>query len=107
MLATTVLRAMLVSLFVASGAASAEAADGRLIDKLTGNPIAGAEITVVGQRGSVKTDADGKFVLSAEFKPPFVVLVILPGGRVAKPITVDAISSPLELAAEAAVNEEV
>ncbi len=107
MLATTVLRAMLVSLFVASGAASAEAADGRLIDKLTGKPIAGAEITVVGQRGSVKTDADGKFVLSAEFKPPFVVLVILPGGRVAKPITVDAISSPLELAAEAAVNEEV
>ena len=34
---------------------------GRVVDARSGAPVAGAEITIVGQRGSVRTDAAGRF----------------------------------------------
>lgn len=84
-----------------------EAAEGRITDKKTGAPIAGAEVTVVGLPGSVKTDKDGRFSLKPDPRPPFVVIIVLPGGRVAKPIEVTEISGVLNLVVESAVSEEV
>lgn len=92
-----------------SFATAAEALEGRVVDGRTGNPVAGAEVTIVGLTGSVKTDADGRFTWKPDPKPPFVVVVIMPGGQLAKPIfvaTVDA-AAVLMLKVDAAFTEEV
>ena len=67
---------------------SAEAFDGRAIDRLTGRPIAGATIAIAGLAGTVTTDADGKFTWAPDPPLPFDVLVILPGGGLAKPVRI-------------------
>lgn len=94
---------------LAATAASAFALDGRLIDKRTGNPVAGAEVMIVGMTGSVTTDADGRFSWKPNPAPPFEVLVILPGGKVTKPTRVTAIdwAAVLVITVEPAVSEEV
>jgi len=95
--------------FVLSTAMAAVALEGRVVDQRTGAPIAGAEITIVGMSGSVKTDADGRFSWKPDPKPPFLLLVILPGGVVAKPVQVDKLEAVgiLTVTVEAAVSEEV
>ena len=100
-------RVLLLLTLVVAVARPVEAGEGRVTDKKTGAPIAGAEVTVVGVPGSVKTDKDGKFTLKPEPRPPFVVIIVLPGGRVAKPIEVKELSGVLNLVVESAVSEEV
>lgn len=70
-------------------ASAAEAFEGRLVDSRSGAPIAGAEVMIVGLTGSVKTDADGRFTWKPDPTPPFEILVILPGGRVTKPVRIE------------------
>ncbi len=74
---------------------SAEAAEtqGRLIDKLSGAPVANAEVLVIGTNVSVRTDADGRFTLSPDPAVPFELLVILPGGQVAKPVRIERVDA--------------
>ena len=60
--------------------------DGRLVDARSGAPIAGAEIAIVGQRGSVRSDAAGRFQWPVAPPLPVDVIVVLPDGRVARPI---------------------
>jgi len=96
---------MLCLLFAASG--SAAAFDGRVLDKKTGAPVAGAEVTIVGLPGSVRTDSDGRFTWKPDPRPPFVVVVILPGGRVGKAIEVKTLGQTLTLSVESVVSEEV
>ena len=50
-----------------------------------GLPVADAEVSVLGRPGHVLTDADGRFVLVPTPRPPFDVLVVLPGGRHSRP----------------------
>jgi len=102
-------KALLILFLVLSTAAAAFALDGRVVDQRTGAPIAGAEITIVGLNGSVRTDADGRFTWKPDPKPPFVLLVVLPGGAVAKPIQVDKLEAVgiMTVTVEAAVSEEV
>lgn len=90
-------------------AAAASAMDGRLIDKRTGNPVAGAEVMIVGLPGSVKTDADGRFSWKPNPAPPFEVLVILPSGKVTKPTRVTTMdwAAVLVITVEPAVSEDV
>ena len=90
-------------------ASTAFALDGRLIDKRTGQPIAGAEVMIVGLEGSVKTDADGRFSWKPDPTPPFEVLVILPGGKLTRPAFVKSLDAAavLTISIEPAVNEEV
>ena len=83
--------------------------DGRLVDARSAAPIAGAEITIVGQRGSVRTDNAGRFRWPITPRMPCIVVVVLADGRVARPIrlsTVDA-ARELTLAIDAALNESV
>ena len=88
-------------------ATAAEALDGRLVNRGSNAPIAGATITVVGSTVTATTDAEGKFSLTPEPRPPFTVIVILPGGQLAKPVVVEKLGGLLTLTVDAAVNEEV
>lgn len=84
-----IVRVVFVLVFGVLGASVAEATEGRLIDKKTGAPVAHAEVIVVGSTGSVRTDADGRFTLKPDPSGPFELLVILAGGKMAKPIRID------------------
>jgi outer membrane receptor protein involved in Fe transport len=89
--------------------AAAEAFQGRVIDARTKQPIAGAEVTIAGLTGSVKTDADGRFTWRPDPVPPFLIIVILPDGRVGRPVSVSALdpAAILTVPIEAAVTEEI
>lgn len=81
--------------------------EGVVIDARTRLPIAGAEVMIVGQRGSERSGPAGRFRWDPAGTPPFVVIVVLPNGRVARPIQVaraDLAAGP-ELIVEAAVSE--
>lgn len=80
-----------------------------VIDRATREPIAGAEITILGHAGERYTDAAGRFTWQPAPPPPFEVLVMLPGGRFMKPVLVEKLpaSGPLEIAVEGLVNESV
>lgn len=90
-------------------ASAAFALDGRVIDKRTGLPVAGAQVMIVGLEGSVKTDADGRFSFKPDPTAPFEVLVILPDGKLTRPVFVKSVDAAavLTITIEPAVNEEV
>ena len=67
-------------------AAPARAFVGQVIDARRRTPIANAEVTVVGHRGSVRTGPDGRFEWSQRAAPPLVFVVILQDGVVCRPI---------------------
>jgi hemoglobin/transferrin/lactoferrin receptor protein len=97
-------------LFLAlSIAAPASALGGRVIDARTRAPIANAEVTIVGQRGSVRTAPDGTFTWALPVVPPLVFLVILPDGLVSRPVHVTALdeAAGIILPVEPAVSESV
>ena len=72
-------------------------------------PIAGAEITIVGRSGSVRTTATGHFHWPVAPPLPIDVIAVLADGRVAGPIRVTALgaSETLTLAVDATVSESV
>ena len=99
----------LVVLALAFAAPAFASLDGRVVDKQTGRPVSGAEIMIVGQTGAVKTDADGRFTWKLNPPLPFEVLVVLPGGRVSKPVLVQSHdwAAVLTISLESVLNEEV
>jgi outer membrane receptor protein involved in Fe transport len=77
---------------------SAFALEGRVVLKDGGTAVADAEVSVLGRPGSVRTGPDGRFVLSPDPKPPFELLVVLPGGRYLPPRRVDSLpAGPLSV----------
>lgn len=66
----------------------AVAFQGRVVFEGTGQPAAGAEVSVLGRPGTARTDEDGLFTWTPDPAPPFEVLVILPGGRHVRPVLV-------------------
>lgn len=95
--------------FALGGAEIAEATEGRLVDKKSGAPIANASILVVGSTGTVKTDADGRFVIKPDLKPPFELAIVIAGGRLAKPVRFERLdaSATLVIEVESLVDEEM
>jgi outer membrane receptor protein involved in Fe transport len=69
-------------------AQAGSALEGRLVVKGTGQPVADAQVSVLGRTGHVPTDAGGRFVLAPTPRAPFEILVRLPGGRTLAPIRV-------------------
>jgi outer membrane receptor protein involved in Fe transport len=83
---------------------------GILIDARSRSGIAGAELTLVGERIVARTDASGRFRWTTRPPPaPVTIIVILPDGRVARPIRLTEWlgADDLVLVAEAAIVEGV
>jgi outer membrane receptor protein involved in Fe transport len=81
-----------------------------VIDAVSGLPIAGALVLVVGDRGAERTDGTGRFRWTmARPAAPVTLIVILPDGRAARPIQVQSwdVSSDVTLEADAAVTDAV
>ena len=95
-----------IALLVAS-AANALAFQGRVIDKRTGNPVANAEVSILGLPGSVKTAADGRFTWKPDPQPPFEILVILPAGTLTKPVLIESIDGEVSVQIDSAVSEQI
>ena len=89
--------------------ASAEAFQGRLIDRSTRRPIAGAEVGIAGLAGTVRTGPDGGFRWSPDPPLPFVVIIILPDGRLARPVRIVTAggTGPLDIPVEATLVETI
>jgi hemoglobin/transferrin/lactoferrin receptor protein len=83
------------------------AAEGRVLSKTTGQPIADAEVAILGRAGSVRTDGEGRFRWTPDPRPPFEVLVVLPGGGYVKPILVEQLTGDLVLEVAPALSESV
>ena len=102
------MRAVLTALIVfiiANG--TAIAFEGRVVNA-QGDPVAGAEVTILGRTGSARTDMDGRFTWIPDPAPPFEVLVIAPGGVYMKPVLVGNFGDGvIELTVEPLVNEHV
>src|SRR5688572_16414673 len=62
---------------------------GVVLDSRTHAPIPNAEVTIAGQRGSVRTGIDGSFDWAIALVFPIVITVILPDGRVARPVRLE------------------
>jgi outer membrane receptor protein involved in Fe transport len=92
-----------------SGPVAALALDGRVVDKNTGQPIARAEVSILGRPGSTVTDDAGRFRWQPDPTPPFEVLVVLSGERYTKPVLVEALprEGPLVIEVAPLVAESV
>ena len=75
--------------FLATGAAFG--LQGRVVMEATGTPIAGAEVSVLGLTGALRTDTDGRFLWLPDPVAPFEVLIVLPGGQYMKPFLVTSV----------------
>jgi hemoglobin/transferrin/lactoferrin receptor protein len=64
---------------------------GRVVTQGTGTAIEGAVVSIAGLPGSALTDQDGRFAWEPMPSPPFQVIVVLPGGEVARPVLIDAL----------------
>ncbi|MCC7123376.1 MAG: TonB-dependent receptor plug domain-containing protein, partial [Acidobacteria bacterium] len=86
-----VLASLLIVLFTA---ASATAFQGRVVDT-SGQPLAGATISVLGRTGDALTDADGRFTWQPDPPVPFEVLVILANGTYVRPVTITRLDADI------------
>ena len=64
--------------------------EGRVVDARTDRAVAGASVTIAGARTTARTDADGRFRWPDAPAGTMVVVVILPDGRAARPVTIAA-----------------
>jgi outer membrane receptor protein involved in Fe transport len=85
------------------------ALEGRVVLADSGEPVANAEVTVLGRTGAALTDGDGRFTLEPDPRVPFEILVILPGERYMKPYLVESIpeEGPLLVRVSALVEESI
>ncbi len=81
------------------------ALDARLL-RPDGTPLAGAEVSLLGRSGTTRTDHDGRFSWQPDPAPPFEVLVVLPSGRVMRPILVETLPETGPLSLSVATLEE-
>ncbi|MGH9370106.1 MAG: TonB-dependent receptor, partial [Vicinamibacterales bacterium] len=89
---------LLTSLVPGLVASQDQAFSGRIVDRRSGVRVAGATVSLAGLPGTVRTDADGRFVWTPRPPVPFQVIVVLPGGQVASPVTIERIdSSPADI----------
>jgi hemoglobin/transferrin/lactoferrin receptor protein len=66
--------------------------EGRLVRHGTGAPIGGATVSIAGAVGSTRTDESGRFTWIAPPALPFQLIVVLPGGQVARPVLVETVA---------------
>jgi hemoglobin/transferrin/lactoferrin receptor protein len=98
--------AVLVLVPPAFAAQAASTFAGRVVDQKSGAPVAGAVVTIPGVAGSAKTDAEGRFTM-AGVPAPFQVVVVLPGGQVARPITISTLDAETTVQVDSLSKESV
>src|SRR3990172_12534195 len=83
--------------------------EGRIVLADTGDPLANAEVTILGRTGKALTDTEGRFTLQPDPMVPFEILVILAGERYMKPYLVESIpeDGPLLVRVSPLVEESV
>jgi iron complex outermembrane receptor protein len=105
-----------ISLSAANHAAAGQAPaqppaafEARIVSARTKEPIASAEVTILGRPGTTYSDAEGRVTWRPAPQPPFEVLVILPGGHYMKPKLIEtaAASEPLTIEVEPLLEETV
>ena len=80
---------------------------GRVIDERTSEPLAGASVSIVGMTGSVRTSGDGRFEWQPRPEVPFQIIVILPGGQVARPVLIEALAAETTIHVNPLADESV
>ena len=100
--------APLVALLLGPGAALAQPSrfEGQVVHEADGKPVAGAMVSIVGETGSAKTNESGRFSWSPVPPTPFQVILVLPGGQVARPVLVSTLESGVTLIPVAAIADE-
>ena len=63
--------------------------EGRVVHAVTGAPVHGATVSVVGVAGASLTDRDGRFTWSPAPPHPFELIVTMPGRQAGRPVTID------------------
>lgn len=103
------MRSLVVTLVVlGSFSAPALAQQFRVIDQQSGQALAHADVSILGQSGSARTDAQGRFTWLAPLRPPFEVLVLLPNGSLARPMLVETLEAgEVTLRVDSAVSEQI
>lgn len=106
--AVVAMRSLVCSLALILGLVSpALAFEGRIVTS-AGEPVVGAEVTILGRTGAARTGTDGQFSWTPDPAPPFEILVIAPGGVYMKPVLVETIPAGLlEIIVAPLVNEVV
>ncbi|HEX8618788.1 MAG TPA: TonB-dependent receptor [Thermoanaerobaculia bacterium] len=77
---------------------SALAFESRLLDR-AGAPIAGAQVSVVDQNGTARTDAAGRFTLTPDPQLPATLLIVGSRGEIFPPIYLQTFPAELRLGA--------
>lgn len=81
---------------------------GRVIDQHSSAPVERAVILIVGAPGSTSTDRDGRFTWDPAPVLPFQLVVVLPGGQVARPLLIEALpAETTEILVSSLVDEHV
>ena len=70
--------------------------ESRLVDP-SGNPVAGAQISVVDQTGTARTDADGRFSLTPDPQLPATLVVVGSRGELFPPIYVESLTPEVRI----------
>jgi hemoglobin/transferrin/lactoferrin receptor protein len=99
---------VLCALLLAPGAALAQSArfEGQVVQEADRKPVAGALVSIVGETGTAKTNASGHFSWSPVPPTPFQVILVLPGGQVARPVVISTIESGVTIIPVAAIADE-
>src|SRR5687767_10234166 len=105
----TCLCSALLSLMVVSPVlAQSKPLSGRVVQAGSGKVVPGALVTLPGLPGTAKTDANGEFTWNSPPTPPFQIVVVLPGGHVARPVDVKSLDGGvLSITVDALANESV
>jgi hemoglobin/transferrin/lactoferrin receptor protein len=79
---------------------------GRVVEAKTTKPVADATITIPGVPGTSRSDKDGHFVWEGAPAAPFQVIVILPGGQVARPVDITRLDGSVVIIPVNALTDE-
>jgi outer membrane receptor protein involved in Fe transport len=103
-------RLFLLALLLAAGLAGPARGFEAVVYLPDGRPAADAQVLLLGQTGAARTGPDGRFAWVPEPRPPFQVLIVLPGDVYTSPLLVESLpedGSPLALTVLLAAEETV
>ena len=102
------MRAALLALLMVPSAAIAQSGrfEGQVVQEADRKPVAGAMVSIVGETGSAKTNESGHFSWSPLPPTPFHVILVLPGGQVARPVVISTIEPGVTIIPVAGIADE-